>query len=144
MSLKYSCTQVDCTVTEYKHIALGGYREMQPRMLTGTLRPDRPAWPDGPRWQLRKLWSYLLILEWTCPCWQHTRPGADSPGPSRSPAVLRRGWPPECNNMQHSVRTTSDILLYSDLRFMIKQEFYFLGFLRFSKISSPLWALIDW
>ena len=92
-------------------VAMGGYHEMLPGMQAGTLSSNRPAWPDGPRRRLRKLWSYLLILEWTCPCWQRTRPGAGSPGPSRSPAVLLRGWPPEHkDSMWHSVRTMAPIL----------------------------------
>lgn len=114
MCLKWCLTQLgvlSCsTRLFYCLVAMGGYHEMLPRMQTGTLSPCRPAWPDGLRRRLRKLWSYLLILEWTCPCWQRTQPGAGSPGPSQSPAVLLRGWPPEHDdNKPNSVSTIADI-----------------------------------
>lgn len=38
--------------------------------------------------------SHLPTLEWTCRGLPHTRPGADSRGPSRNPAALPRGLRP--------------------------------------------------
>lgn len=49
--------------------------------------------------------SHLPTLEWTCRGLPHTRPGADSRGPSRNPAALPRGSRPEKRDRM-SVKTS--------------------------------------